>query len=266
MKNVPEPSIINPHPKLPVVVNLPHASSCIPVHLRDQFCVSDEELVEEQRKLVDWFVDDLYSPFIDAGATAVKHNVSRFVCDPERFEDDAKECMFERGMGVVYSHGTERQRIRRDISPQERESILADLYRPYHAAFTDQVRKVLDAFGRCIVVDSHSYQEFALPYELYPDAPRPDLVFGDDSIHTPAWIHDEVLRLSHQAGYSFGVNRPFAGTVVPLAFYGDTRVSSFMLEINRRTYMNEQTTTLHEGLSRMKALLGEIAFCLSQRG
>jgi N-formylglutamate deformylase len=266
MKTVPEPSIINPNPTLPVVVNLPHGSSFIPAHLRDQFCVSDEELAEEQRKLVDWFVDDLYSPIIAAGASAISHNVSRFVCDPERFEDDAKECMFQRGMGVVYSHGTQRQRIRREISPQEREDLLRDLYRPYHAALTEQVRKAIDKFGRCIFLDGHSYQEFSLPYELYGDAPRPDVVFGDDPIHTPAWMRDEALRLSQEAGYSFGVNRPFEGTVVPLAFYGDTRVSSFMLEINRRTYMDERTTTLHEGVARMKALLGEMARVVSRMG
>lgn len=265
MSVAPESLIVNPNPTIPVVLNLPHASSLIPAYLRDQFIVSDKELAEEQRKLVDWFVDDLYSPIIVAGATAVRHNVSRFVCDPERFEDDTKECMFERGMGVVYTHGTERQRIRRDISPEEREAILRDLYRPYHAALTAQVRGVIDTFGRCVVVDGHSYQEFSLPYELYGDAPRPDVVFGDDPTHTPAWTHDEVSRLSREAGYSFGVNRPFAGTVVPLPFYGDTRVSSFMLEINRRTYMNEKNTAPHEGMERMKAFLGELALVLAQR-
>lgn len=265
MKIAPEPSLINPNPTLPVVVNLPHGSSFIPPHLRDQFCVSDEELAEEQRKLVDWFIDDLHSPIIAAGGSAIKHNVSRFVCDPERFEDDSKKCMFERGMGVIYTHGTERQRIRREISAQEREEVLRDLYRPYHSLLTEQVGKVINTFGRCIVVDGHSYQEIALPYELYGDSPRPDVVFGDDPNHTPAWIHDEVLRLSHKAGYSFGVNRPFAGTVVPLAFYGDTRVSSFMLEINRRTYMNERNNTRHEGMSRIKDLLGEIACALALR-
>lgn len=257
---------MNETPAIAVVVNLPHASSFVPAHVRNQFCVSDEELAEEQRKLVDWFTDDVYAPLIAAGASAIRHNVSRFVCDPERFEDDAKECMSARGMGVVYTHGTMRQRIRREISPQERESLLREFYHPHHVALAGQVRKAIDTFGRCIVVDCHSYQEFSLPYELDGDAPRPDVVFGDDPLHTPDWIRDEVSRLTREAGYSYGLNRPFAGTVVPLPFYGEKRVSSFMLEINRRTYMNERTTTPHEGMSRIHNLIREIARSLAERG
>ena len=258
MTNMYDPLITNSRPTIPVVLNLPHSSSSIPSQVRDQFCVSDAELADEQRKLVDWFVDDLYSPIVTAGACAVRYNVSRFVCDPERFEDDEKECMFARGMGAIYSHGTERQRIRRDITPQERESILNNFYRPYHAALTEQVRHVVEVFGRCILIDCHSYQEHALPYELYGDLPRPDVVLGDDSIHTPAWISEEIARLTKEAGYSYGLNGPFAGTIVPLEFYGDQRVSSFMLEINRRTYMNEVTTKPHEGFASMQRLMGAI--------
>ena len=257
--------VTNPTPTIPVVVNLPHSSNVIPSHVRDQFCISDEELVEEQRKLVDWFVDDLYSPIVAAGACALRHNVSRFVCDPERFEDDDKECMFARGRGVVYSHGTERQRVRREITPQERESVLNEFYRPYHAALNAQVRHVVEVFGRCVVVDAHSYQERALPYELFGDVPRPDVVLGDDSTHTPAWIQAEISRLTTEAGYSFGINGPFAGTVVPLPFYGDTRVSSFMLEINRRTYMDEVSTKPNDGFVSMQRLMGKIGELLAQR-
>jgi N-formylglutamate amidohydrolase len=247
-------------------VNLPHASSFIPAHVRNQFCLSDEELAEEQRKLVDWFIEDVFAPLITAGASAVRHNVSRFVCDPERFEDDAQECMSARGMGVVYTHGTMRQRIRREISPQERENLLREFYHPHQVALAGQVQKAIDTFGRCVFVDCHSYQEFSLPYELDGDAPRPDVVFGDDPLHTPEWIREEVLRLTRESGYSFGLNRPFTGTVVPLAFYGDTRVSSFMLEINRRTYMNEHTTAQHQGMIQITSLIGEIARVLVDRG
>jgi N-formylglutamate deformylase len=258
MKPSTEPIIVNSAPTIPVVAHIPHSSSFIPEHVLYQFMISEDELQEENRKLVDWFCDDLYSPVSHLGGTLLRYMVSRFVCDPGRFEDDSQECMVQRGMGVVYTHGTQRQRIRRDITPREREALLTEFYRPYHRALTERVSRAVETFGRCTLIDCHSYQEKALPYEIYGDSPRADVVFGDDPIHTPAWIREEVRRLVTSAGYSFGLNRPFAGTVVPLPLYGDTRVSSVMLEINRATYMNEITTTRSSGFSQMRSLIGEI--------
>jgi N-formylglutamate amidohydrolase len=232
--------------------------------VRGQFLLSDEELQEENRKLVDWFTDDLYSPIVEAGGTLLRHMVSRFVVDPERFEDDSQECMAQRGMGVIYTHGTEGQRIRRDITAQEREALLQEFYRPYHQALTDHVARIVDSFGRCVLIDCHSYPEKVLPYELYGDSSRPDVVLGDDSTHTPGWVRDEIQRLVTEAGYSFGLNRPFAGTIVPLSMYGDTRVISFMLEINRATYMDEEKTARREGFERMRTLIREITEAVSK--
>lgn len=258
MKPSTDPIIVNSSPTIPVVAHIPHSSSFIPEHVLYQFMISEEELQEENRKLVDWFCDDLYAPISHLGGTLLRYMVSRFVCDPERFEDDSQECMVQRGMGVVYTHGTQRQRIRREITRREREALLAEFYRPYHKALTERVEHIVNAFGRCVLIDCHSYQEKALPYELYGDAPRADVVFGDDPIHTPEWVREEVKRLVTASGYTFGINRPFAGTVVPLSLYGDARVTSFMLEINRATYMNELTTTQSEGFARMRALVREI--------
>ncbi len=40
-------------------------------------------------------------------------------------------------------------------------------------------------------------------------------------------------------GYSVAINRPFAGCIVPTAFYQkDQRVMSVMIEINRRLYID----------------------------
>ena len=265
MRPLTEPLVINPNPSIPLVVQVPHSSAFIPSHVRNQFHLSDEELAEENRKLVDWFADELYSPVVKAGGCSLRYGVSRFVCDPERFEDDAKECMVQRGMGVVYTHGTERQRIRREITPLERESLLNEFYRPYHQELTERVRQVVETFGHCVLIDGHTYQEKPLAYELDGYAPRADVVFGDDPLHTPSWVRDEVERLTKAAGYSFGVNRPFAGTVVPLPLYGDTRVTSCMLEINRANYMDEHSTTRHAGLEKMQALISAIVTRIAER-
>jgi len=259
-------SVINPDPTIAVVANIPHSSSFIPTHIRNQFVISDEDLQEENRQLVDWFTDDLYSPIVRSGGCALHHNVSRFVLDPERFEDDALECMAARGMGAIYTHGCSRQRIRRDLTSQERELLLNEFYRPYHAEMLSLVLKTIEKFGHCVLVDCHSYPDKPLPYEIDGESERPDFVLGTDPHHTPKWIADTIGSLAQEAGYSFGLNRPFAGTIVPLPLYKDPRVTSFMVEINRKTYMNEEVTTRAAGFSKMQNLIGVIVGAVQQRG
>lgn len=251
-------SVINPIPTIPVVANVPHSSSFIPDEVREQFLLSDVELAEEQRLLVDWFTDELYAPIAEAGGCMVRHDVSRFVLDPERFEDDSQEVMAARGMGAIYTHGCHRQQIRRALSPTERETLLASLYRPYHAELIARVEDCIARFGRCVVVDCHSYPARALPYEIYGDSTRPDLVLGTDRYHTPPEITRKIEATVQETRYSFGLDRPFAGTYVPLPFYKDPRVIAFMLEINRATYMNETSTQKIEGFSRMKECVQRI--------
>jgi N-formylglutamate amidohydrolase len=45
-------------------------------------------------------------------------------------------------------------------------------------------------------------------------------------------------------GHSLGINQPYAGAIVPLAFYRkDRRVVSIMIEVNRSLYMDELAGT-----------------------
>jgi N-formylglutamate amidohydrolase len=64
-------------------------------------------------------------------------------------------------------------------------------------------------------------------------------------------------------GYSVGIDRPYAGTMVPMAFYQmDRRVTSIMIEINRSLYMDELAGTKADGFGtfgkHVQILLGSI--------
>ena len=53
--------------------------------------------------------------------------------------------------------------------------------------------------------------------------------------------HDKetLLEFFKQRGYSVEINKPFAGSIVPLKYYqSDRRVSSVMIELNRRLYID----------------------------
>ncbi len=51
---------------------------------------------------------------------------------------------------------------------------------------------------------------------------------------------DASVRFFEERGYSLGVDWPYKGTIVPLAWYGkDKRVISIMLEVNRKLYLED---------------------------
>ena len=121
----------------------------------------------------------------------------------------------------------------------------ADLLETYFHAYaqrlSDVVGHVLRTHDRVTIIDIHSFPAEELPYERlhHPDARRPHLCLGTDPFHTPDWLVEAALS-SFASISDTVVNEPFAGTYVPLDFYGtDPRVTSIMIEIRRDTYVGE---------------------------
>ena len=243
---------------MPLVLHIPHASITVPDHVRNQFVIGPEELDGEIVRLTDHATDRIFtSAFPDV--PAVLFEVSRLVVDPERFEDDSEEPMAKRGMGVLYTHGAHGQRIRRELTRDERESLLRDYYRPHHQALTQAVQTHLHKHGRCLVLDCHSFPAKALPYELDRGAERPDFCLGTDSFHTPEPLIADVERELSRLGYSTSRNQPFKGCLVPRVYLGhDKRVRALMIEVNRRLYMNDDSSLSEEGLGRLITALGRL--------
>jgi N-formylglutamate amidohydrolase len=76
-----------------------------------------------------------------------------------------------------------------------------------------------------------------------------------------------TARRIQAMGYRVGINRPYAGTMVLMAFYGkDHRVASIMIEVNRGLYMDELAGTKSCGFDTVKAQiqasLGSMALAL----
>jgi N-formylglutamate amidohydrolase len=74
------------------------------------------------------------------------------------------------------------------------------------------------------------------------DPDRPDICPGSDPFHTSGVMLSRAVGLFGKAFENVKVNSPFSGAIVPLPFYNkDQRVSSLMIEINRRLLMDENT-------------------------
>ena len=177
----------------------------------------------------------------DIGGVSVIYGYSRMVVDPERFESDQEEIMASKGMGVIYTKTSNGNKLRANPSEDEREELVDLFYRPYHAAVEHEVQSLIDTFGNCLILDCHSFPSIPLPYEINQDSNRPDICLGTDPYHTPKELIEITQNLLRKYNLTTALNAPFEGTYVPMKFLRtDRRVSSLMIEINRRLYMDEK--------------------------
>ncbi|MDY7528709.1 MULTISPECIES: N-formylglutamate amidohydrolase [unclassified Cryobacterium] len=222
----------------PVILHSPHGGRAIPAEYLYSYVISPAELEAEKDIMTDHFTDVLVESV--TGASAVINGLSRFAVDVERFPGDSEE-MNAVGMGVLYTHGSRRQLIRR-VTAGDREPLLA-YFAEYSARFTALVDVTLALHGRAVIIDVHSYPEHELPYELHGGGFRAPLCVGSDPFHASAALLGAVAESF--SGLETRANTPFAGAYVPLTHYQtDARVSSVMLEIRRDVYLNEATLEL----------------------
>lgn len=243
----------------PLLLHVPHASSRIPESALQDFVVSSATLQSEQLRLVDWYTDELYMGGSFPREQAVVSEVSRLVVDMERFADDAKESATSVGMGACYLKTTDGQELRR-LTSERRETLLAEHYYPHHARLDRLAGACLDAHGRCVVLDCHSFPVQPLPTQTSFLDVSPEICIGTDPKHTSPELRDLVVGHFRDHGFEVLVDEPFMGALIPNAFYGkDTRVQSVMVELRRDLYMDETTGEKVEGpFHRLQAVLTDL--------
>ncbi|MFD5088121.1 N-formylglutamate amidohydrolase [Kitasatospora sp. NPDC058406] len=250
-------------PDSPVILHVPHSARTVPADVRSGIVLDDRELALELDHITDAHTAEIaHRAAQAAGSTPWRfvNRLSRLVVDPERFPDEREE-MLAAGMGAVYTRTTHRE----DLRPAGFDGgpLLDRYFHPYAEAMTAAVAGRLAAVGRAVVVDVHSYPTKALPYELHGDGPRPPICLGTDARHTPAPLLDAAQRAFAGFGGT-GLDSPFAGTYVPLRYYGGTAdVSALMVEIRRNLYMDEPGGAAGPGLDALAAALARLVDLVS---
>ena len=238
-----------------VVVHVPHASVDIPEHYRKAILLSDRRLWREVRRMTDAFCDALYDA--PGFTTRVIAQTSRLVCDVERFRDDDNEPRARSGHGLMYTRTELGGRMRRPDAAL-RDKVLREIYDPHHEALTTAVDTALERYGRCLIIDGHSFHSTTTvkPLEMLN---RPDFDIGTDPFHTPAGLRDLVCAKTRELGYKVKVNTPFSGAITPMKHYGkDKRIVSIMFEANRRLYMDSSNMTKSAGFDRTREACHEL--------
>lgn len=237
----------------PLLVHLPHDATAIPHDAHADFLLSAGELRAECLRLTDRHTAALYTDGL-APADFLRAEVSRLVVDTERFADDAQEPCAKVGMGATYVRTADGRPLR-TLTPERRAELMAAYYWPHHRALDEAAVARLDRFGRCLILDAHSYPTGPLPTQL-AFGPSPEIGIGTQPGHTPPALRDLAVDFFRAHGYSVGVDVPFSGAMVPNACFGrDPRLWSVMIEVRRDLYMDEATGERHAGFAHMQAVL-----------
>ena len=171
--------------------------------------------------------------------------VDRLICDVERFLEG--EPMEEKGMGVCYTKNAAGAPLR-DVSEAERQEIIRRYYEPHHARLLAMVEEELALYGRCLIIDGHTYSKEPMPFET--DLLRPEIDIGyDDSGEIGQWL---VKRLSSH--FEVAVNHPFAGALKPLKYLHDERVDSVMIEVRRDVAIEKAQRIIGEALEELERI------------
>lgn len=207
--------------------------------------------------MTDRYTDELF----DLGDLAAQlvFPVSRLLVDPERFRNDKDESMAVKGMGAIYT-------LTHDGNPlkqvNDREELLREYYDPHHEALGDVVKASLAEHGRCLIIDCHSFPSQPIPCDMDQLRNRPDICLGTSGIHSPNELVNFTREAFERQGLSILIDRPYSGSIVPLEFYDkDPRVTSLMVEINRKLCMDEATG---DRLLEFNAVQRQVCECLKQ--
>lgn len=240
----------------PLLLHIPHASTCIPDEAFSDFVVDRDTLDAELLRLTDRFTDALYGDGFPE-AQIVAADVSRLVVDVERFANDAHEPCAAHGMGAVYVRTSTGAPLR-VLSETRRAQLMNEYYWPHHRRLDALTTRALEQFGRCVIIDAHSFPVAPMPTQVDFGDPR-EIGIGTDAMHTSAALAEVVHTFFTDRGFRVGVNRPFAGALVPNAYYGrDQRVQSVMIEVRRDLYMDERTGEPSPHFAGMQRTLAEL--------
>lgn len=242
-----------------MIFHIPHASTLIPAPVREAIELDNAALETELAQLTDWYSDALFTPAMRANDVAVTSPVSRLVVDVERFAADAREPMAEIGMGAVYTHTVDGGPLRRSLTSIEHQTLIDRYYKPHHERLTAAVDAEFARHGVCLLIDCHTFPGQPLPCDSDQRPGRPDICIGTDPWHTADQEIEALLHGFAREGLTVGLNRPYAGSIVPLKHYEwSIEMSSVMVEVNRDLYLRPGTTQRNDRFDDLVGIIDRV--------
>lgn len=218
-----------------ILFHIPHSSLKIPKKYWN-VCIQDRKYMKKTNIfLSDYLTDKL----IPNKCHKLVFKYSRLFCDVEKFKDDSKEDMFKKGMGVVYTNDCDN--LITIPNKKYKRNIIKSYYNKHHNKLDKMVTNILKKYNKCIIIDVHSFSD-EMVKKLFNIDNNPDICIGIDSTYTDEKLINLTITHFKEYGYSVDINKPYLGTIIPNKYFHkkEKRLSSIMLEINKRIYLRNQ--------------------------
>lgn len=219
-----------------ILIHIPHSSLKLPKVFWKRVITSEIEIDKENLELTDFYVDKLVE---DLKVNKLIFGYSRLFCDVERYKDDKKESMSKIGMGCIYTHNADKKRFI-EYEEEYKNNIIKNYYDTHHIKLDNLSNSIIKKYDKCLLIDLHSFSDTTAKKLLNLEN-NPDICIGVDEIFEDKKITNEVKKFFESNGYSVMINYPYKGTIIPNEIYKnkDNRLIAFMLEINKRIYLDE---------------------------
>ncbi len=225
-----------------IVLNEPHASVEGLYDNQLSFWDIDEHFINDiVLKWTDWHTDYLFHGYGGDNIRTVRFPYSRFIVDAERLWDDPLE---QQGQGIVYKQFGDYLRM----VPKENEKRLLGLWRWHQRRLRDSLCE--DA----LLLDCHSFPSEMGDIDIC-------IGFNEDWSKPDKRTIEMAVNLFAENGYKVGINEPYSNSETPDCSF---QYQSMMLEVNKRTYMEEDTLHLKNNTSFRRGIHELMITLLSQ--
>lgn len=218
-----------------ILFHVPHSALKIPKQYWN-ICIKDKNYIKKTDKfLSDYLTDKL----IPNKCHKLVFKYSRLFCDVEKFKDDSKEIMSKKGMGVIYTNDCNNAIA--IPNKKYKRIVFKSYYIKHHNKLDKIVTNLLKKYNKCIIVDLHSFSD-EMARKLFNSNNNSDICIGIDNTYTDEKLTNFTINHFKKFGYSVEINKPYSGTIIPNKYFNkkEKRLSSIMLEINKRIYLNNK--------------------------
>jgi len=258
---------------LPIVIDSPHSGT----HYPPDFGYSAP--FELLRRGEDLYVDRLYEPAPDHGATFIAANFPRAYIDPNRLLADIDEALLDApwpgevatgpktklGIGLIWRMLGEVPVYSRKLTVAEVQQRIERCYRPYHAALDAAIEAAYRQHGAVWHLNVHSMPDDAYARLKLPVKPLADFVLGDLDGRTAGAEVMNLIEVTLRAqGYSVARNDPFKGVeIISRNGRPAEKRHSLQIEIKRSCYADVALHAPNPGFERMQLALDAMLAALA---
>jgi len=220
------------------MVSNPHSGVLIPPEIAAK--MTEAGLL---RRDTDWHLSRLYDfPCLESAAM-ISANLSRYVVDLNRNREDKSLYPGKATTGIVPKITFAREPIYKEGCEPDGAEVakrIEHYWQPYHDQLLAELDRLVDQFGFAVLLDVHS---IAPEIPMLFDGVLPDFNFGTNHGQSCGASFQNLVEefAAELTDYSQVINGRFIGGYITRHYGALPNVHAIQLELNRSTYMDEET-------------------------